>query len=92
MIDEDNNAKIIDFGFSSSTKSYLTSYCGTPPFMCPEIVQKRPYSGIKADIWALGIILFLMLNGKLPFKATTEQELYRIIQLGKFTFGDNCRS
>jgi serine/threonine protein kinase len=73
LIDDSGNAKIIDFGFSSSGKPYLTSYCGTPPFMCPEIVQKRPYSGIKADIWALGVMLFLMTNGKLPFKATSEQ-------------------
>lgn len=71
LIDEKGNAKIIDFGFSSSGKSYLTTHCGTPPFMCPEIVQKRPYNGMKADVWALGVILFLMLNGKLPFKATT---------------------
>jgi serine/threonine protein kinase len=51
--------------------NFLTSYCGTPPFMCPEIVMKKPYNGIKADIWAAGVILFLMMNGKLPFRATT---------------------
>lgn len=73
LIDENGDVKIIDFGFSSSGKTYLTTYCGTPPFMCPEIVQKRPYNGMKADIWALGVMLFLMLNGKLPFKATSEE-------------------
>jgi len=35
LINENGDAKIIDFGFSSSGKTYLTTYCGTPPFMCP---------------------------------------------------------
>ena len=35
LIDENNNVKIIDFGFSTSGKNYLTTFCGTPPFMCP---------------------------------------------------------
>jgi MAP/microtubule affinity-regulating kinase len=41
--------------------------------MCPELVRKIPYNGAKADIWALGIILYLMLIGVFPFRAGNEQ-------------------
>lgn len=56
--------------------------------MAPEIAGKAPYHGEPADMWALGILLYLMLFGKFPFKATTEKELYRLIQQGKFDMGD----
>ena len=62
--------KIIDFGFSASTKMKLKTFCGTPPFMSPELSKKIPYSGANVDIWALGIMLYQMLVGKLPFRAT----------------------
>lgn len=47
----------------------LTSYCGTPPYMSPEIASRSPYSGQTSDVWALGVSLYLMLTGKFPFKA-----------------------
>ena len=42
-------------------------YCGTPSYMAPEIVSKRPYDGRAADIWALGVLLYKLLTGKFPF-------------------------
>jgi len=44
--------------------------------MAPEIVQKKDYNGFQTDIWALGVILFLMLSGNYPFKGVSERELY----------------
>lgn len=55
-------------------------------------MQKKPYNGAKADIWALGVMLYIMLLGRLPFRATSEQELYRIIQQGKPQFDKNIFS
>jgi len=52
--------------------------------MAPEIAAKVPYHGEPADMWALGVLLYLLLFGKFPFRATTEIELYRLIQQGKF--------
>lgn len=54
--------------------------CGTPHYMSPELAQKRDYFGKPADIWALGVILYILLFGKLPFFAEFENDLYRKIQ------------
>lgn len=53
--------------------------------MCPEIVKKVPYSGFAADIWAAGVILYIMLCGKLPYFGEFEADLYRKIQTAKYT-------
>lgn len=88
MIDSDSNVKIIDFGFSACCGQRLQNFCGTPPYMAPEITSKVPYYGEPADMWALGIILYLMLYGKFPFRAGSERELYRLIQQGKFEMSE----
>ncbi len=73
LIDDEGFVKIIDFGFSANSRIMLSNYCGTPAYMSPEIVKKQPYIGAKADIWALGVMLFLMSVGTLPFRAPNEQ-------------------
>ena len=73
LLNSDNLIKIIDFGFSSKSGQKLQNFCGTPPYMAPEITVKLPYYGNPADVWALGIILYLMLYGKFPFRATSEK-------------------
>ena len=86
MVDDKGKIKIIDFGFSTTTdsRSKLSTFCGTPPYMCPELASRQPYNGFCADIWALGISLYLMLYGKFPFRAADERELFRLIQQGKY--------
>lgn len=51
-------------------------FCGTPSFMAPEIVLKKQYRGAPADIWALGVVLYVMISGTFPFKGSTDKELY----------------
>ena len=70
LVDDSGNVKVIDFGFSASSRVKLKSFCGTPPFMAPELTKKVPYNGAAVDVWALGIMLYQMIVGKLPFRAT----------------------
>ena len=54
--------------------------------MAPEIVKRVEYLGTKADIWALGVLLYVMLAGVFPFKGTHDRDLYRKIGRGVFTY------
>ena len=52
--------------------------------MSPELVQKKEYNGFAADIWALGVVLFVMMVGQFPFKAKNEKELFGRIISGQY--------
>jgi serine/threonine protein kinase len=54
--------------------------------MDPDLAMKKPYSGHAADVWALGVILFMLLTGRLPFFAEFEADLYRKIQSAKYNY------
>ena len=83
LIQHDTTVKIIDFGFACEDHK-LEIFCGTPSYMAPEIVKRIPYRGKPADIWALGVILYKMLTGIFPFRASTESELYNKINKLEF--------
>ena len=86
LVSDRQKVKIIDFGFGIRTKAdvNLKIFCGTSAYMSPEIVRKSEYNGFKADIWSLGVVLYVLLTGKFPFKAKTEKELFMRIQMGQF--------
>lgn len=83
--------KLIDFGFCCCTSPdiRLKVFCGTPSYMCPEIVLKREYIGPPTDIWATGILFFAMLCGQFPFRGTSDKDLYKKIARGEFEFPDH---
>lgn len=62
-----NKIILIDFGYSSLTFEDITEHAGTLDYAAPEIFFKEPYDGKKADIWSLGVILYCLITGKVPF-------------------------
>ncbi len=88
LLDKDLNPKIIDFGISSiyrkPEKIYDTG--GTPAYLAPEVIKAEGQVGPKSDVWSLGVLLYLLNFGIVPFKAKDMQTLYNKIIIGKFCF------
>lgn len=91
LIDDNMNIKIIDFGFSVKSDKKLQFSCGTPHYMSPELALKKDHYGPPTDIWAMGIMLYIMLTGRLPFFGDFEDDLYRRISIGKFKFPEESK-
>ncbi|TBU09258.1 Kin1-like serine/threonine-protein kinase [Hamiltosporidium magnivora] len=88
LIDDDGNAKILDFGLSNfyDNKRLLNTFCGSLYFAAPELLMGRQYSGPEIDIWSLGIILYVMLCGKVPFDDKDVHALHSKIKKASLTF------
>ncbi|KAG0418057.1 putative serine/threonine-protein kinase KIN1 like protein, partial [Dictyocoela roeselum] len=78
IVDVQGNIKIIDFGLSNfyDTRRFLTTFCGSLYFAAPELLNGDAYVGPEIDIWSLGIILYVMLCGTVPFEDTNVQNLH----------------
>ncbi|XP_075165065.1 salt-inducible kinase 3 isoform X2 [Haematobia irritans] len=86
LLDKDMNIKLADFGFSNRYEdgSPLSTWCGSPPYAAPEVFQGLKYDGPKADIWSLGVVLYALVCGALPFDGKTLLELKSRVVTGKF--------
>eukprot|EP00049_Salpingoeca_infusionum_P009794 m.166632 g.166632 ORF g.166632 m.166632 type:complete len:555 (+) comp14445_c0_seq2:345-2009(+) len=70
LIDRNGNVLVSDFGFAAlvpTPASYLMTHCGSYAYAAPEILGGKAYDGTKSDIWSLGIILYAMACGRLPY-------------------------
>ncbi|KAJ5067246.1 protein kinase [Anaeramoeba ignava] len=87
LLDEKLNIKIIDFGLSSfiSSNGLCKTCCGSPSYSAPELIKGNIYDPIKADIWSMGVLLYALLCGKLPFPGTTTKEICESILSAKFS-------
>ena len=69
LLDSSYNVKICDFGFvkDECMKDLSKTYCGSKSYASPEILRGEPYDPKKSDIWAIGVILYIFVTGKMPF-------------------------
>ena len=97
LLTKDRVLKIIDFGLSNSYKpgQLLVTPCGSPCYASPEMILGKKYGGLCIDIWSIGIILYAMVCGYLPFeviifliKDKNNDKLYKKILEGKLEFPD----
>ena len=90
LINKNYLIKILDFGFGMYNPDNIlqTFYCGTPNYMAPEIAMKKPYIGQNADLWSLGVLVYKIFAADFPFKGKSENDLYRVIEIGKFNMPD----
>ena len=85
----DSFLKIADFGFAKKCvqPNSLTTQCGTPGYVAPEILEGTPY-GTQADMWSLGVIVYILLGGYPPFIEQNQRELFRKIRRAQYQFHD----
>ncbi|KAJ3680935.1 hypothetical protein LUZ60_015424 [Juncus effusus] len=93
LLDEFGNLKISDFGLSAlspsnfpTNQTLFKTLCGTPAYVAPEVIMRRPYDATKIDIWSCGVILFVLSSGFLPFNDENLIILYRKIYKADYRF------
>ncbi|KAL5973968.1 CBL-interacting serine/threonine-protein kinase 21 [Asimina triloba] len=79
LLDYKGNLKVSDFGLSVLKKpgDLLSTSCGSPSYVAPEVITNKSYEGSAADVWSCGVILFELLSGFLPFEDRNLTSLYR---------------
>ncbi|KZT02060.1 snf 1 [Laetiporus sulphureus 93-53] len=86
LLDADLNVKIADFGLSNEIKDgdFLKTSCGSPNYAAPEVIRGGLYTGPEIDVWSCGVILYVMLCGRLPFEDEDVQTLFTKISQGVY--------
>jgi len=70
LLDERGNIKISDFGLSNVLKpgKLFSTWCGSPVYTPPEVVLRQQYNGVAMDVWSLGVILYVLVTGGMPWR------------------------
>ncbi|CAL1609271.1 unnamed protein product [Knipowitschia caucasica] len=86
LLDSNGNVKIADFGLSNlfHCDEYLQTFCGSPLYASPEIVNGRPYRGPEVDTWSLGVLLYTLVHGSMPFDGCNHKTLVQQISSGNY--------
>ena len=83
----DSKIMITDFGLSATIKgeNMMRTTCGTPEYIAPEILARKPYM-CQVDMWAVGVITYILLSGTMPFDDENRTRLYRLILKAKYSY------
>jgi maternal embryonic leucine zipper kinase len=88
LLDDNQCLKLIDFGLCAKPKggmeNLLRTCCGSPAYAAPELICGKSYLGAEADLWSMGVLLYALLCGYLPFDDDNINLLYKKIQQGKY--------
>ncbi|KAJ5555373.1 hypothetical protein N7535_007808 [Penicillium sp. DV-2018c] len=86
LIDNQKNVKIADFGLSNimTDGNFLKTSCGSPNYAAPEVISGKLYAGPEVDVWSCGVILYVLLVGRLPFDDDYIPALFKKIAAGTF--------
>ncbi|XP_068015769.1 NUAK family SNF1-like kinase 2 [Melanerpes formicivorus] len=86
LLDANGNIKIADFGLSNvyQQDKLLQTYCGSPLYASPEIINGRPYKGPEVDSWSLGVLLYILVHGTMPFDGQDYKTLVKQITSGDY--------
>ncbi|XP_045134341.1 serine/threonine-protein kinase SIK2-like [Portunus trituberculatus] len=86
LLDINMNMKIADWGFSNyyTPTDTLNTWCGSPPYAAPEVFEGKKYIGPEIDIWSLGVVLYVLVCGALPFDGPTLPALRDRVLSGRF--------
>lgn len=85
IIGPNNTIKIIDFGLSTDDNQHLrTTFCGSLAYAAPECIRREPYIAWRSDIWSLGVIIYQIATGKLPWKTSNIVQLMKQITSGQY--------
>ncbi|KAK6854317.1 Protein kinase [Apiospora arundinis] len=97
LIHKTGDIKIIDFGLSNlfAPRGHLKTFCGSLYFAAPELLQARAYTGPEVDVWSFGIVLYVLVCGKVPFDDQSMPALHAKIKKGLVDYpnwlGNDCR-
>lgn len=87
LLGKNMQLKISDFGFAryvSESDNLAKTTCGSPCYSSPEAFSGKPYDAFKSDVWSIGVILYAMTTGQLPWKKATRKRLFAQIRAGDY--------
>jgi len=84
LISQTGNIKIIDFGLSNlyDPMAHLSTFCGSLYFAAPELLNAKVYTGPEVDVWSFGVVLYVLVCGKVPFDDQSMPALHAKIKRG----------
>ena len=90
LLNDRDRVKLIDFGLAGQIRDchgrelFLETQCGSESYAAPEVINGRAYDGMRADVWSLGVVLYAMVCGHLPFECDDVQGLYDLVCAGRY--------